>query len=122
VGLVGGDALPKVPGTWVDVSGDALPKVPGTWVDVSGDALPKVPGTWVDVSGDALPKVPGTFSDFPKVVGTFSVCPPHAPCIPSRRTAPPAVAQKIRRFKDDRPRFIFDRMQVASGDTLPALA
>jgi len=29
---------------------------------------------------------------------------------------------KICRFKDDRLRFIFDRMQVASGDTFPALA
>jgi hypothetical protein len=32
------------------------------------------------------------------------------------------LSAKIRRFKDDRLRFIFDRMQVASGDTFPALA
>jgi hypothetical protein len=31
-------------------------------------------------------------------------------------------AQKIPGVKDDRRRFIFDRMQVASGDTFPALA
>lgn len=83
------------------------------------------PASWTGAA-----KVVGTFA-----VGTFavdevedvSVCPPHAPSAVSRRTSAcvdeaGVCAQKIRCFELDRPRFIFDRMLVAVGDTLPALA
>lgn len=81
---------------------------------------------------------PASTEEATKVVGTFggpslepcagtSVCPPQAQSAVSRRTSPcvegsGAFAQKIRSLGVDRPRFIFDRMLVASGDTLPALA
>jgi len=56
-----------------------------------------------------------------------SVCPPQA--LNSVSRAPSACvevargyAQKIRDFESDRRKFIFDRLRVAVGDTLPALA
>ena len=80
-------------------------------------------GTFAVVGAFTVAKVVGTFA-----VGTFavdevddaSVCPPQPPSAVSRRTS--VCAQKIRCFELDRPRFIFDRMLVAVGDTLPALA
>ncbi len=64
-------------------------------------------------------------------VGT-SPCPPQPLPSVSRRTSACiedkevgdecAVAGKIRFFEVDRPQFIFDRMLVRSGDTLPDLA
>ncbi len=76
---------------------------------------------------------PASWAGATKVVGTFaagtfavgardgtSVWPPQPKGAVRRRTS--ACAQKIRCFKVDRPKFIFDRMLVASGDILPALA
>lgn len=69
----------------------------------------------------------GTFA-VTKVVGTFavdardgtSVCPPQPLDAATERAS--AYAPKIRCFKVDRPKFIFDRMLVAVGDILPPLA
>ena len=82
-------------------------------------------GTFAAVGVFTVAKVVGTFA-FDEV-DEASVCPPHAPTAVSRRTSAcvdeaSLCAQKIRWFKLDRPRFIFDRMLVAVGDTLPALA
>ena len=77
-------------------------------------------GTFAVVGAFTVAKVVGTFAGTVDEVDDASVCPPQPPSAVSRRTS--VCAQKVRCFELDRPRFIFDRMLVAVGDTLPALA